>query len=96
MGAEEHADDDGESKADLRSEWLQNRILATLKVKPEKWAEMDEEALFPIKDFLETSNMCLFITLGERDKIETSLTAPGAGRKKSCFFLKVCKQLTKP
>ena len=64
-------------------------ILGTLKVKPEKWGEMDEEALFPIKDFLDTASPSLFITLGDRDKIQASLRPEGVSRKKSCYFLKV-------
>ena len=85
MGAEE--EEEGQT-ADLRTQWLEEKVLSTLKVKPEKWAEMDEESLFPIKDFLDSTATCLFITLGERDKICASLTAPEQGRKKSCFFLK--------
>jgi len=90
MGQEEAGDDDGgDVKTDLRSEWLKTRVLTTLKVKAEKWAEMDEESLFPIKDFLDTGTQCLFITLGERDKICASVSAPSGARKKSCFFLKL-------
>ena len=88
MGAEEEDLGDEGQKADLRSEWLKQKVLSTLKVKPEKWDELDEEGLFPIKDFLDSSAECLFITLGERDKVCTSLKAPTQARKKSCFFMK--------
>jgi len=89
MGAEEEDVGDDGGKADLRSEWLKQKVLATLKVKAEKWDELDEEGLFPIKDFLDSTAECLFITLGERDKVCTSLKAPTQARKKSCFFMKV-------
>ena len=88
MGGDEEGEE-GPTATDLRNEWLQVLVLGTLKVKAEKWAEMDEEALFPIKDFMDTNAGCLFVTLGDRDKICTSTSTPAFGlRKKSCFFLK--------
>eukprot|EP00656_Telonema_subtile_P018040 TRINITY_DN1972_c0_g1_i10.p1 TRINITY_DN1972_c0_g1~~TRINITY_DN1972_c0_g1_i10.p1 ORF type:complete len:4525 (-),score=1414.93 TRINITY_DN1972_c0_g1_i10:97-13671(-) len=88
MGAQD--DNDGPQQVDLRMEWIAEKVCATLKIKPEKFNEIDEESLFPLKDFMDKNDTTeMFVSLGERDKCVVALEPNAAYKKKSCYFLKL-------
>jgi hypothetical protein len=58
-------DDEEEAPPDLRLGWLEERVCASLKVKPEKFKDMDEVALFAFKDFMDKADCeVIYVWLG--------------------------------
>jgi len=84
-------DDEEEAVADNRMSWIKDRVCLALKVKPDKFDDMDEVALFAVKDFLDQVDCNqLFIYLGDRDAVMASTgEPPGTFKKKGCYFYKV-------
>jgi hypothetical protein len=58
-------DDEEVQQNDGRMDWISERVCSTLKVKPDKFADMDEVALFAMKDFMDKADIDLmYIFLG--------------------------------
>jgi len=90
MGGE---DDDAPIAVDLRQDWIAEKVCETLKIKKDKFDNMEEESLFPLKDFMDKADVTeLFVSLGDRDSCVVTLE-PGTGyKKKSCYFIKLDQQ----
>jgi len=83
-------DDDAPIVVDLRQDWIAAKVCETLKIKPEKFNDMDEDSLFPLKDFMDKADITeMFISLGERDKCVVTLEPEQGYKKKSCYFIKL-------
>ncbi|GIQ80006.1 dynein heavy chain [Kipferlia bialata] len=80
-----------EKFADKRMEYLEKRVLMSLKLKADKWRRMlaDEDSLQRLLTFLETdeSRHCIFY-INARDELAPSLGLPSTLRKKAVYFIK--------